>query len=72
MTRRVVDFDAVRAEAARRSAEVRLKAGLGIPKDQEHDDAHWEAQLLMDRARLQSWLASGKLIIHDRRHWELT
>ena len=41
-------------------------------RDQAHDDAYWEAQLQADRARLASWLATGRLIIHDRRHWELT
>lgn len=72
MTRRVFDFDTVRAETVRQAGDVRLRAGMGIPKDQSHDDAHWEAQLQADRSRLESWLASGRLIIHDRRHWELT
>ena len=72
MTRRVLDFDVVRAEARRQAADVRLRAGMGIPKDQPHDDLQWEAQLHADQARLVSWLATGRLIIHDRRHWELT
>ncbi len=58
---RTLDYDTVRAEAQRRCCEVRLRAGLGIPKDQPHDDAHWEMQLRADRARLARMIADGTL-----------